>query len=214
MPHKEPAILICGVDEAGRGPLAGAVFAAAVILNAARPVIGLADSKVLTEKRRDHLAIEIREHALAYCIASADVAEIDTINILQATLLAMKRAVEGLTFVNRHANKYATQHRTIEVIVDGLHVPKIAYQSRAVVEGDRLIQEISAASILAKTARDAEMKKLHEHYPQYGFAKHKGYGTAQHVAALKEHGPCPQHRRSFAPLRLMLAQAQLDLAVR
>lgn len=214
MPRKEPAILICGVDEAGRGPLAGAVFAAAVILNAARPVIGLADSKVLTEKRRDHLAIEIREHALAYCIASADVAEIDTINILQATLLAMKRAVEGLTFVNRHANKYATQHSTIEVIVDGLHVPKIAYQSRAVVEGDRLIQEISAASILAKTARDAEMKKLHEHYPQYGFAKHKGYGTAQHVAALKEHGPCPQHRRSFAPLRLMLAQAQLDLAVR
>ncbi len=214
VPHNQPAVLICGVDEAGRGPLAGAVFAAAVILNAARPIIGLADSKVLTEKRRDQLAVEIREHAVAYCIASADVAEIDTINILQATLLAMKRAVEGLTFVNGHANKDATQHSPIEVIVDGLHVPKIAYQSRAVVEGDRLIQEISAASILAKTARDAEMKQLHDRYPQYGFAKHKGYGTAQHVAALKEHGPCPQHRRSFAPLRLMLAQAQLDLAVR
>ena len=136
VPHRQPAALICGVDEAGRGPLAGAVFAAAVILNAARPIIGLADSKVLTEKRRDQLAIEIREHAVAYCIASADVAEIDTINILQATLLAMKRAVEGLTFVNGHANKYANQHSPIKVIVDGLHVPKIFQPEQVLGSGD------------------------------------------------------------------------------
>lgn len=189
--------LICGVDEAGRGPLAGAVFAAAVILNQARPISGLADSKILTEKRRDQLSIEIRERALAFCVASAEVTEIDTINILQATLLAMKRAVEGLS------------HLPDEVIVDGLYVPKIAHKSRAVVAGDRLIQEISAASILAKTARDAEMKLLHERYPQYGFAKHKGYGTAEHIRALVQYGPCPLHRRSFAPLRTMLAREKI-----
>jgi len=196
-------MLICGVDEAGRGPLAGAVFAAAVILDATQPIAGLADSKMLSAKRRDQLAIDIRGRALAYCVAFADVTEIDTINILQATLLAMKRAVEGLSD--------ASEHKPDEVLVDGLHVPKIKYKSRAIVEGDRLVQEISAASILAKTSRDAEMVMLHERYPQYGFAKHKGYGTAEHIRALKEHGPCPLHRQSFAPLRTMLAQATLNL---
>ena len=190
--------LICGVDEAGRGPLAGAVFAAAVILNPIRLIAGLADSKTLSAKRRDQLALEIRECSLAYCVAFADVSEIDTLNILQATLLAMKRAVEGLS--------YAPEHAPDEVVVDGLYVPEIAYKSHAIVGGDHLVKEISAASILAKTTRDAEMVVLHEQYPQYGFAKHKGYGTAEHIRALREHGPCPQHRRSFAPLRTMLVQ--------
>ena len=184
-----PVMRICGVDEAGRGPLAGAVFAAAVILNPARPIVGLADSKMLSEKRRDALALMIREHALAYCVAVASVEEIDTINILQATLLAMKRAVEGLGMTPD------------EVVVDGLHVPKISLRSRALVQGDRLMAEISAASILAKTARDAEMVAMHGRYPQYGFAQHKGYGTAAHMDALQAHGPCPIHRRSFAPVR-------------
>ena len=180
---------ICGVDEAGRGPLAGAVFAAAVILNPARPISGLADSKMLSEKRRDALALMIREHALAWCVAVASVEEIDAINILQATLLAMKRAVEGLGMTPD------------EVVIDGLHVPKIALRSRALVQGDRLMAEISAASILAKTARDAEMVAMHQQYPHYGFAQHKGYGTAAHLQALHGHGPCPIHRRSFAPVR-------------
>ena len=180
---------ICGVDEAGRGPLAGAVFAAAVILNPARPISGLADSKMLSEKRRDALALMIREHALAWCVAVASVEEIDAINILQATLLAMKRAVEGLGMTPD------------EVVIDGLHVPKIAMRSRALVQGDRLMAEISAASILAKTARDAEMMAMHQQYPHYGFAQHKGYGTAAHLQALHGHGPCPIHRRSFAPVR-------------
>ena len=184
-----PVMRICGVDEAGRGPLAGAVFAAAVILNPARPIAGLADSKMLSEKRRDALALMIRAHALAYYVAVASVEEIDTINILQATLLAMKRAVEGLGMTPD------------EVVVDGLHVPKISLRSRALVQGDRLMAEISAASILAKTARDAEMVAMHGRYPQYGFAQHKGYGTAAHMDALQAHGPCPIHRRSFAPVR-------------
>ena len=188
---------ICGVDEAGRGPLAGAVYAAAVILDPARPIKGLADSKMLSEKRRLTLAVEIREKSLSYCIASASVAEIDAINILQATLLAMKRAVEGLE---------TTPH---EVIVDGLHVPKVAMPGRAVVEGDRLIAEISAASILAKTARDAEMCALDIHHPQYGFARHKGYGTRLHMEALQQFGPCGIHRMSFAPVRAALAQMRL-----
>ncbi len=180
---------ICGVDEAGRGPLAGAVFAAAVILNPARPIAGLADSKILSPKRRETLALIIREHALACCVASASVEEIDAINILQATMLAMKRAIEGLGMTPD------------EVVVDGLHVPKISLRSRALVQGDRLMAEISAASILAKTARDAEMVAMHGRYPQYGFAQHKGYGTAAHMDALQAHGPCPIHRRSFAPVR-------------
>ncbi len=187
----------CGVDEAGRGPLAGAVYAAAVILDPAQPIAGLADSKTLSEKRRDALAILIRERALAYAIASASVEEIDAINILQATLLAMKRAVEAL------------KHAPSEVLVDGLHVPKISFASRAIVEGDRLIEEISAASILAKTARDAEMCALHAQFPQYNFRQHKGYGTAEHMRALKAYGPCALHRRSFAPVRAAFAQGAL-----
>ena len=183
---------ICGVDEAGRGPLAGAVYAAAVILDPARSISGLADSKLLSEKKRAALEIEIRGKALAFCVAEASVAEIDEINILQATLLAMKRAVEGLCLSTRI--RY-------EVVVDGLYVPRVALPSRAVVEGDRLIAEISAASILAKTARDREMCALDNRYPQYGFARHKGYGTRVHMEALMAIGPCEIHRQSFAPVR-------------
>ena len=191
---------ICGVDEAGRGPLAGAVFAAAVILNPARPIGGLADSKLLTAKKRDQLAIEIRENALAFFVASASVEEIDCINILQATVLAMQRAVDGLVM------------RPDEVLVDGLHVPKINCASRAIVEGDRLIAEISAASILAKTVRDADMCAWDRRYPRYGFAQHKGYGTRAHMEALNRFGPCEIHRLSFAPVRLAAAQLRLFAA--
>lgn len=187
----------CGVDEAGRGPLAGAVFAAAVILDPRNPVAGLADSKVLSEKRREFLAVEIKQHALAWFISSASVAEIDALNILQATLLAMKRAVEGLSC------------RPDEVLVDGLHVPRIDIASRAIVEGDRIIAEISAASILAKTARDDDMRGWDVRYPQYGFARHKGYGTRAHVDALNREGPCEIHRMSFAPVREAKRQLKL-----
>ena len=181
--------LRCGVDEAGRGPLAGAVFAAAVILDSRHPIKGLADSKLLSAKRREILAIEIKQHALAYCVATASVAEIDAINILQATLLAMKRAIEGLSICPD------------EVLVDGLYVPRVAIPSRAIVEGDRTIAEISAASILAKTARDDDMRQWDVRYPQYGFAQHKGYGTRAHIEALYRVGPCEIHRESFAPVR-------------
>ena len=181
--------LLCGVDEAGRGPLAGAVFAAAVILDSRHPIKGLADSKLLSAKRREILAIEIKQHALAYCVATASVAEIDAINILQATLLAMKRAIEGLSICPD------------EVLVDGLYVPRVAIPSRAIVEGDRTIAEISAASILAKTARDDDMRQWDVRYPQYGFAQHKGYGTRAHIEALHRVGPCEIHRESFAPVR-------------
>ncbi len=187
----------CGVDEAGRGPLAGAVFAAAVILDPRVPIPGLADSKVLSEKRRDFLAGEIKRYALAWFISSASVEEIDTLNILQATLLAMKRAVEGLPM------------RPDEVLVDGLHVPRIDIVSRAIVEGDRKVAEISAASILAKTARDQEMVAWDVRYPQYGFAQHKGYGTRLHLAALLRDGPCEIHRNSFAPVREARRQTRL-----
>lgn len=183
---------ICGVDEAGRGPLAGAVFAAAVILDPARPIRGLADSKMLSEKKRLALNAEIREKAVAFCVAQASVAEIDAINILRASLLAMKRAVDGLQLPTLLA---------YEVVVDGLYVPAVALPCRAVVEGDRLIAEISAASILAKTARDSEMCALDDSYPQYGFARHKGYGTRFHLEALMAVGPCQIHRQSFAPVR-------------
>lgn len=186
---------ICGVDEAGRGPLAGAVYAAAVILDPSRPICGLADSKVLSEKKRVALDIEIREKALAFCVARASVVEIDAINILQASLLAMKRAVEGLEGLQ------GSVPERIEVVVDGLHVPRVAFPCRAVVEGDRLIAEISAASILAKTARDREMCSLDSRYPQYGFARHKGYGTRIHLEALMAIGPCEIHRQSFRPVR-------------
>ena len=185
-------ILICGVDEAGRGPLAGPVYAAAVILNDLRPIHGLADSKKLSEKKRDALASEIKQHALAWAVATASVEEIDQINILRASLLAMQRAVEML-----HV-------RPQQVWVDGLHCPNTGLPSRAIVQGDSSIAAISAASILAKTARDAAMLQLHDRYPQYNFAAHKGYPTAAHVAALALHGVSPEHRKSFKPVRVLL----------
>ncbi len=181
--------LLCGVDEAGRGPLAGAVFAAAVILDPGHPISGLADSKKLSEKKRQALALEIKEYALAWAIASASAEEIDQINILQASLLAMRRAVERLALTPHH------------VAVDGLHCPHLSMPSTAVVKGDSLVAEISAASILAKTARDAEMLELHQVYPDYGFDRHKGYPTAAHLTAIACHGVTPIHRRSFGPVR-------------
>ena len=191
-------LLRCGVDEAGRGPLAGAVYAAAVILDPQRPIAGLADSKLLSARRREKLFEEIRDNALAWAVASASVTEIDTLNILRASLLAMRRAVENL--------KVAPE----EVCVDGLHVPEVKFQCRAIVGGDRLIAEISAASILAKVSRDAEMVSWDAHFPGYGFARHKGYATADHLAALKRLGPCAIHRRSFAPVRAAAMQPSLD----
>lgn len=185
--------MICGVDEAGRGPLAGAVFAAAVILDPRSPIQGLADSKKLSEKKRDALAVLIKQQALAWCIASASVEEIDAINILQASLLAMKRAVEGLSVM------------PAQVLVDGLYCPRVAIPSLAIVQGDSKVQEISAASILAKTARDAEMLLLHQQYPLYGFDRHKGYPVPLHLAALAAHGVSPIHRRSYAPVKKFLA---------
>jgi ribonuclease HII len=181
--------MICGVDEAGRGPLAGPVVAAAVILDPARPIAGLADSKKLSAARREKLAVEIRAHALAWCVAEASVAEIDTLNILQATLLAMQRAVAGLILV------------PAEVLIDGNRCPPLDVPARPIIGGDATVAEISAASILAKTVRDAGMLELHARYPQYGFDRHKGYGTAVHLAALRVHGPSVEHRRSFAPVR-------------
>jgi len=193
-------LLVCGVDEAGRGPLAGAVYAAAVILDPRRPIPGIADSKTLSEKRRDALALAIKQDALAWCIAYATVEEIDRFNILQATLLAMKRAVEGL------------KHAPHQVLVDGLHCPKVAFPTQAVVKGDSSVLEIGAASILAKTARDEEMRRLDREYPQYAFAQHKGYPTAEHLALLDQHGACPMHRRSYAPVRNALLAADQRLA--
>ncbi len=185
-------ILICGVDEAGRGPLAGPVSAAAVILDPANPIEGLADSKKLSEKQRDRLAPIIRERALAWAVAYAEVGEIDELNILQATLLAMKRAVQAL------------QIQPHQVLVDGLYCPQTGIPSQAIVKGDSKVAAISAASILAKTARDELMLKLHAQYPQYGFDGHKGYPTAAHLAALREHGVSDVHRRSFRPVRELL----------
>lgn len=184
--------LICGVDEAGRGPLAGAVFAAAVILDPSKPILGLADSKKLTEKKRDSLALQIKEHALAWAIASSSVEEIDRINILQASLLAMKRAVEALEI------------SPSEVLVDGLHCPKLNIPMRAIVQGDSKEACISAASILAKTARDAELYLLDAQYPEYGFAKHKGYPTTLHMAMLEAYGVLEIHRKSYAPVKKLL----------
>lgn len=183
---------LCGVDEAGRGPLAGAVYAAAVVLDPARPIKGLADSKLLDEGRRLELAALVRERALAWAVAFASVEEIDRINILRATLLAMKRAVEALGMA------------PAEVFVDGLHVPQVGFPCQPVVKGDQLVPAISAASILAKTARDEEMMRLDLRFPAYGFANHKGYGTPEHLAALQVHGPCELHRRSFEPVKTML----------
>jgi ribonuclease HII len=186
---------VCGVDEAGRGPLAGPVYAAAVILDPARPVAGLADSKKLTARQREKLSVEIRERAAAWAVATASVEEIDTLNILQASLLAMRRAVEALEPVPD------------EVLVDGLHRPRLAMAVRAIVRGDATVPEIAAASILAKVGRDAEMLTLHNLHPQYGFDRHKGYPTDAHLRALREHGVSVVHRRSFAPVRALLPHA-------
>jgi ribonuclease HII len=186
------AASICGVDEAGRGPLAGPVYAAAVVLDAARPIEGLKDSKLLSASRREILSVSIRENALAYAVAHATVEEIDRLNILQATLLAMQRAVANLGM------------QPDEAWIDGNRCPKLPCRARAIVQGDRLHAVISAASILAKTARDAEMRRMHERYPQYCFDRHKGYPTAEHLELLERHGACDIHRRSFAPVRRIL----------
>ncbi len=189
-------LLVCGVDEAGRGPLAGPVSAAAVILDPDHPIAGLTDSKKLTERQRDQLAPVIRERALAWAVAYAQVDEIDRLNILQATLLAMRRAVQALPV------------RPRQVLVDGLYCPDTGIPSQAIVKGDSRVAAISAASILAKTARDGLMLELHELYPHYGFAAHKGYPTAAHLAALREHGVSAVHRRSFRPVRELLLPRQ------
>ena len=188
------AALIAGVDEAGRGPLAGPVYAAAVILDPARPIEGLADSKKLSAKRREYLATLIRSRALAWAVAASSVDEIDSINILEASLLAMRRAVEALR----------PQPDAIEV--DGLFCPAVAMPAQAIVRGDASVAAIAAASILAKTARDAELLRLHLVYPQYGFDRHKGYPTVAHLAALRNHGVTMIHRRSFAPVRRLLEE--------
>lgn len=188
---------ICGVDEAGRGPLAGPVFAACVVLNPAYKIEGLADSKKLSERNRSRLALAIKAHALAWAIASASVDEIDRLNILQASLLAMQRAVENLAFTPD------------QVLVDGNHSPRLNFPVRAIIRGDSLVPEISAASILAKTARDAEMLRLHQHFPHYGFDRHKGYPTAAHILALQQHGISSMHRRSFAPVRKLIMKCAL-----
>lgn len=181
--------LVAGVDEAGRGPLAGPVVAAAVILDDAAPIEGLADSKVLSERRREVLFDEIRAKALCLCIAQASVEEIDCLNILQATLLAMKRAVEGLRLV------------PALVLVDGNRLPTLKVAAEAVVGGDARVPEISAASILAKVTRDRVCAQMHEAHPEYGFQAHKGYPTPEHLQALFQHGPSPLHRRSYAPVQ-------------
>lgn len=188
---------ICGVDEAGRGPLAGSVYAAAVILPEQHALVGLNDSKKLTARQRERLSVEIRQQALAWSIASASVEEIDRYNILQATMLAMKRAIEGLSLVPD------------EVLVDGNRLPDIAIPARAIVQGDAKVQAISAASILAKVRRDQEADELDKRYPGYGFAQHKGYGTPQHLAALTKLGVTPEHRRSFSPVSMLLTQGRL-----
>ena len=184
----DDAGLICGVDEAGRGPLAGPVTAAAVILNPMRPIDGLRDSKQLSAARRDALAEQIRACALGWAVASASVEEIDALNILQASLLAMRRAVLALPQAPELAR------------VDGNRAPVLPCRIELIVGGDAIDPAISAASILAKTTRDTEMMRLHALYPQYGFDRHKGYGTAEHLAALSRHGASPEHRRSFAPV--------------
>jgi ribonuclease HII len=187
------SLRLCGVDEAGRGPIAGPVYAAAVILDPGRPIEGLADSKLLSPARRETLAAEIRANAIAWSVASASVEEIDHMNILQATLLAMRRAVEGLT------------PPPDEAWIDGNQCPKLRFgKVRAIVGGDRLCAVISAASILAKTARDAEMRRLHLSFPQYGLDRHKGYPTREHLALLRRFGVCEIYRRSFAPVRRLL----------
>lgn len=187
---------LCGIDEAGRGPLAGAVYAAAVILNPERPIAGLADSKKLSEAKRDALAIEIKARALAWGIASVSAQEIDEINILQASLLAMQRAYQAMV-------EQFGLHATL-IQVDGNRCPKFELPCEAIVKGDSKVAEISAASILAKTARDASLLVLDAEYPQYGFAQHKGYPTALHLARLAQYGITPEHRRSYGPVKKLL----------
>jgi ribonuclease HII len=186
--------MIAGTDEAGRGPLAGPVYAAAVILDPMRPIEGLNDSKKLSAPQRDRLGVLIREHALAWHIASCSAQEIDGLNVLQASLLAMQRAVLGLSI------------QPSLVRVDGNKTPRLSMRCEAIVGGDALVPEISAASILAKTARDAALLVLHQRYPGYGFNQHKGYPTPMHLEALQRLGPCPEHRRSFAPVARSLVQ--------
>jgi ribonuclease HII len=186
--------LICGVDEAGRGPLAGPVTAAAVILDPNRPILGLRDSKKLSEAQRDALAIEIKEKALAWAIAECSEQEIDELNILQATMLAMRRAVEALSLTPTLA------------LIDGNRCPVMSVRSEAIVKGDDKVPAISAASILAKTARDKVLAQLHAQYPEYAFDQHKGYPTALHLARLREFGVTPVHRKSYGPVKLFLAK--------
>ncbi len=193
--------LLAGVDEAGRGPLAGPVVAAAVILDDENPVKGLADSKALSATRREQLFDEIRAKALCCCIAEATVDEIDRLNILQATMLAMRRAVDGLRL------------RPAKVLVDGNRLPVLKVPAEAIVKGDAKVKAISAASILAKVHRDRLCLTLHEQHPQYGFAVHKGYPTPVHLQALREHGACVAHRRSFAPVRAALAGADSGVSL-
>ncbi len=194
--------LVAGVDEAGRGPLAGPVFAAAVILDVRNPIKGLADSKKFTARRREKLYDEIRAKALCCSIAQASRQEIDEINILQASLLAMRRAVEGLRL------------RPAKVLVDGNRIPVLDMFAEAIVQGDALVPAISAASILAKVQRDRWCVELDAQFPDYGFAQHKGYGTAQHLQALRELGACEQHRRTFRPVADVLAQGRVRHDVR
>ena len=188
----DTAGLVAGVDEAGRGPLAGPVVAAAVILDDLHPIHGLNDSKKLTPLRREKLYDEIRAKALCCSIAQASVEEIDRLNILQATLLAMRRAVQGLRL------------KPVKVLVDGNRLPALDVLAEAIVRGDATVPSISAASILAKVTRDRWCAELDQRFPQYGFAGHKGYGTAEHLAALRTHGACPEHRRTFSPVAQLL----------
>jgi len=184
--------LIAGVDEAGRGPLVGAVVAGAVILDEAQPIEGLNDSKKLTAKKREQLAVQIKQHAKAWAVSSVEPEVIDEINILQASLLAMKQAVEGLKIAPDFA------------LIDGNKLPELACEAEAIVKGDARVAAIAAASILAKVERDQQMQDLHKVYPQYEFDRHKGYPTKVHMALLQEHGPCPEHRKSFGPVRRLL----------
>ena len=194
--HWDGFTLVAGVDEAGRGPLAGPVVAAAVILDELKPIKGLGDSKLISRAKRERLFDEIRAKALACCIAEASVEEIDRLNILQATLLAMQRAVAGLRLPPRL------------VLVDGNRLPVLTMPAEAIVKGDATVPAISAASILAKVHRDRLCEALHEAHPAYGFARHKGYPTADHLVALRTHGACAAHRRSYAPVRAVLGASE------